>query len=72
MAIQQASITRGGSVTRGRRHDPYLSGQARQLSGRGEGSDGDGHIKALEDRLDRLEGILRSARGGDAGGGERG
>ena len=56
------------------RHDPYLSGQARQLSGRGEKEkgNGDGHVRALEQRLERLEDILRSARGSERGGDERG
>src|SRR5438093_3498480 len=39
------------------RHDPYLSGAARQLADR-DGDGGDGSVRALEARLERLEAIL--------------
>ena len=42
-------------------HDPYLSTQARELAG-ADGSGGNGDIHALNQRLDRLETILQSAR----------
>src|SRR5947208_17146243 len=44
------------------RNDPYLSGQARQLAGSDGRSDGEGQVRALQERLERLEGILESAR----------
>jgi hypothetical protein len=85
MAIQQASITRGGSVTRAHRPSRLaevlnlILDKARQMgidwsrqSGRGEGTDGDGHTRALEERLERPEGTQQSAHEGGGGGDERG
>jgi|SRR5438477_476516 len=43
------------------RHDPYLSGEARRLAGRDGGSNGGGDVRALGQRLERLEAILGSA-----------
>src|SRR5437764_13721028 len=42
-------------------HDPYLSTQARELVG-DDGSGGDSDVRALNQRLDRLESVLQSAR----------
>ena len=42
-------------------HDPYLSTKARELAG-GNGSGGDEDVRALNQRLDRLETILQTAR----------
>jgi len=56
------------------RHDPYLSGEARRLAGKNGEQDGRG-VRALEQRLERLESILQSARPQDmeaqASGGDR-
>src|SRR5205823_2138949 len=43
------------------RHDPYLSGEARRLAGKDEEQDGVG-VRALEQRMERLETMLQSAR----------
>src|SRR5437762_10011829 len=42
-------------------HDPYLSTQAREFVG-GDGSGDDSDVRALNQRLDRLESVLQSAR----------
>ena len=46
------------------RHDPYLSSQARELSGLDDGATqrGDEHLEVLHERLERLESLLESMR----------
>jgi hypothetical protein len=78
MPVQQARISQSGSVTPTPR--PYSLGgalslileQGRKLSGRGEDTDCDGHAGALDERPERTNGTLRSAREGEVGGDERG
>jgi hypothetical protein len=84
MAMQQASITRAGSVTRAHRPSSLagvlnlILDKAREMgvdwsrqSGRGEGTD-DGGNPRPEERPERLEGMVRPAREREFGDDERG
>jgi hypothetical protein len=83
MAIQQASITHAGSLTRAHRPSSLagvlnlILDKAREMgvdwsrrSGRGEGTVGGG--TPGEERLERLEGMVRPAREREVGDDERG
>jgi hypothetical protein len=85
MAMQQASITRAGSVTRAHRPSSLagvlnlILDKAREMgvdwsrqSGRGEGTDGGGIPGRPEERLEGREGMVRPAREGEVGDDERG